>query len=251
MLFVFFILSILVFLNNNFPPVKFVTGAVQNIFVAPKTFLYGLKTTGGSDNSAIKKLTDENSALTKKLIDYDRTKRDNEALRSQFETSQTRNFKMMPTRILGFSGSFTLPGSFVIDKGSSNGVRQGMAVVVGNNLIGKIGRVSTSYSQVLLSINSNFRTLAKTSDKNTPGVARGNDDFILLDRVSVNDSITPKALLLTAGDIGESSFGIPPDLILGKIVSVNRSPSLPFQTAKVESQIRLDRLETVFIVLGF
>lgn len=245
----FSVFAILILLSNNFPALRFISGAIQSIFRAPKSLIYGLKT-GDTDSLQVKKLKDENAKLVQKLIDYDRTLRDNEALRSQFESSEARRYKLMPARILGFSGSFTFPASLVIDRGVSDGIKVNMSVLMQNNLIGKIARVETSYSQVLLLLNGAFTSLAKTSDTNAAGIVRGNDDFILLDHVSVNDTLNTGSILLTAGDIDDSGVGIPPDLVIGKIVSVNRSPSLPFQTAKVESSIKFGQLENVFVVIG-
>jgi len=139
----------------------------------------------------------------------------------------------------------------VIDHGENQKIKSGMAVIVGHNLIGKIGRVTPNFSQVILTVNSEFVTLAKTSDTATPGVAHGDSDFILLDRVSVNDTVNNSTFLLTAGDMNSSGLGIPPELVIGKIVSVNKSPSLPFQTAKIQADIDFGRLETVFVVEEF
>ena len=248
-LLVFLVFAILILLSNNFPPLRFISGAVQNIFRAPKSLIYGLKT-GDTDNLQVKKLKEENAKLVQKLIDYESLRRDNEALRSQFESTETRKYKLLPARILGFSGSFASPTSLVIDRGVSDGIKVNMSVLMQNNLIGKIARVEASYSQVLLPVNGAFTTLAKTSDTNAAGIARGNDDFILLDRVSINDTLNSGSIVLTAGGIDEKGIGIPPDLIIGKIVSVNRSVSLPFQTAKVESSIKFGQLENVFVVIG-
>ena len=249
-LLIFLFLSLLILVSNNFPPLRFISGAVQNIFRAPKSLIYGLKT-GDTDSLQIKKLKEENAKLVRKLIDYDRTRRDNEALRSQFESAQTKQYKLLPARILGFSGSFASPTSLVIDRGLRDGIKVNMSVLMQNNLIGKIGKVTPSYSQVLLPLNGAFTTLAATSDTNAAGIARGNDDFILLDRVSINDTLNTGSILLTAGGIDDSGIGVPPDLVIGKIVSVNRLPSLPFQTAKVESSIKFGQLENVFVVIGF
>lgn len=245
----FLFLGLLILINNNFPPLQFIAGAVGDIFHTPKSLIYSLKTQD-TDSLQIKKLKEENAALITKLIDYERVKRDNEALRSQFESSEIKQYKLLPARILGFSGSFASPTSLVIDRGARDGIKVNMGVLLQNNLIGKIGKVTPSYSQVLLPQNTAFTTLAKTSDTFASGIARGNNDFILLDRVSINDTLNKNSILLTTGDIDNSGIGVPPNLIIGKIVSVNRSPSLPFQTAKVGSSIKFGQLENVFIVIG-
>ena len=76
------------------------------------------------------------------------------------------------------------------------------------------------------------------------------DDFILLERVSVTDPLSKDSLVITAGDLNSDSVGIPPGFVIGKTDSINKSPSLPFQTAKIISKVDFSALETVFVSLG-
>lgn len=244
---IFLILTLVILLNNNFPPLKFLSSGVQSIFSFPKSTLYGLSHVPDSASS----LKKENKELTKKLLNYERLKKDNDALRSQFDSRDASTYTLMPVKVLGFSGNFFQPESLTVDNGSASGVKNGMAVILENNLIGTISKVSEKYSQVMLATNPKFKILAKTSDTGAPGVAQGNTDFILFDKVAVNDKITDGSFLVSAGSINDNGIGVPPDLVIGKIASTNRSKSLPFQTAKVQTPINFIKLETVFIVEKF
>ncbi|HVZ12180.1 MAG TPA: rod shape-determining protein MreC [Patescibacteria group bacterium] len=253
-LFIFLTLSLLILLNNNSWPFSALAAIAQNTFKVPKSIIYGMRSDDNEltgKGSPAEKLKKENLELTQKLLDYDRIKRDNDAFRSQFDTTETKSYTLSPVKVIGFTGSFFQPITLTIDHGSDLGMKTGMAVVEGNNLIGKLGKVTPVFSEVILTINPDFVTLAKASDTGAPGVAHGDQDFILLDRVSINDTINNNTFLLTAGDVGSSGIGIPPELVIGKIVSVNKSPSLPFQTAKIETTIDFSRLETVFVVEKF
>ena len=239
----------MIFFNNNFAPVRIFSLGIQSIFSNPKAALYSLKS-GQLESDQIKQLKNENSDLKKKIIEYESIKRDNEALRSQFETAAADEYKIMPAKIIGFLGTYSAPASFILDQGVQNGIKSGMAVVMQNNLVGKINKVDQLTSQVTLVTDPDFSALAKTSDGKASGIAKGNEDFILLDRVSINDTLSKGILLLSTGDINGQGVGMPPDFVIGKIVSVNRSPSLPLQTAKVQSELNFNRLETVFIITG-
>lgn len=243
--------SLLIFLNNNFPPVKFFSSVVQNIFATPKAFIYGLRTNKDSlSDSEIKKLRGENEKLRKKLVDFERMKRDNEALRSQFETQDTKQYRLLPSRVIGFLGRVTSPTTLVIDRGEGDGVKSGMAAVYENNLVGKVNKVSPSYSQVALANNSISSLVGVTSEGNVPGLVIGQEDFILFDRVAVSEKVLGGETILTKGEINDEGFGIPPNLIIGRVSSVNKNESLPYQSAKVENALQFLRLDTVFIVLG-
>ena len=250
-LIVFLILALFIFFNNSFAPIRFLTSGIQNIFSGPRAALFGLISGAEDESDQLKELREANSKLSKQLIEYERIKRDNEAFRSQFDLSETSSYNLIPARIIGFLGNFSSPSSYIIDQGEKSNVKLGMAVIFENNLVGKISKISDFASQVDLVTSDSFSTLAKTADGRASGIARGNDDFILLDRVSINDSLSKDGILLSSGDVNNSGTGIPPDLIIGKIVSLNRPASLPFQTAKVESDLDFGRLETVFIFNGF
>jgi len=248
-LIVFIGFSLIVLLNNTFVPLSFLTSIAQTIFSAPKEFLYKTKTVVVSGKKVdAEKLIAENSRLTAKLVEFDRLKQDNVALQSQFETPEPPSNSLMPARVVGFLGEFANPITFIIDKGENDGLKKDMAVISGKNLVGKVANVSKNFSQVMLVLHPQFTTLAKSSDSQATGVVRGEGSFILLDTVAITDNLNKEAIITTKGDISQESIGIPQDLIIGKVVSLNKASSAPFQTAKVESFLSFSRLDIVFIM---
>ncbi len=250
-LIVFLIFALLIFFNNDIPPVKFLVTTVQNIFSAPKSAVHNLRTKMGSSsttNLSAEELKKQNDILTQKLLDYEKLKQDNEALRGQFETSEMQNYKLIPVRVIGFLGPFLQPTSLIIDQGESKGVKHGMAVIFKNNLVGKIGQTTSSYSEVILPVDLNFSTIGVTAEGNIAGVVNGQNDFILFDRVATDASIKNGELLLSRGDVDAQGLGVPPGIVIGRVVSVSRNQSLPFQNAKIDSMISFSHLQTVFVI---
>lgn len=245
LLILLFAASILIF---NITSVPILSNLAQKIAGPPKSLLYQTKVIRRDNKD--KELLEENEKLRQKIVDYERLKRDNQVLRDQFETGATREYKLLPARVIGSLGSFTQASGLIIDQGKKTGVKRGMAVVLKSNLLGKVETVSENYSKINLTHNEKFSTLARTSETNALGVARGASDFILFDQVSINDNISISQLLLTKGEINEEGFGIPPDFIIGKISSVNRNESLPNQSAKIGSMIDASRINIVFVVIS-
>src|SRR3990167_3396986 len=227
--------------------IPILSNVAQQIAGPPKSLLYKIRTRelGNKD-----KIELENEKLRQKIVDYERLKRDNQVLRDQFEIGATREYKLLPARVIGSRGTFTRPQALIIDQGKKSGVAPGMAVVLKTNLLGKVETVSENYSKINLTHNEKFETLAITSETNALGVARGADDFILFDQVSINDNIGIGQLLLTRGEINGEGFGIPPDFIIGKISEVDKNESLPNQSAKIESMIDASRINIVFVVIS-
>ena len=222
-LLVFLILSIVILLINSLTPVKFVSSIFQSIFSIPRVAIYSLRTSISSDESLeIKKLKDENAAILKKFLDYQKLKGDNEALRSQFETGESASYKLIPARVVGFSGNNTMPHSLIIDLGQKSGIMPGEAVIYKNNLIGKVDLVEGVYSRVILTHNPKFSTLGQTLENNALGIIKGQGDFILLDHVSISDRLKVGEAVVTRGDLNEKGVGVPAGLTVGKMEAISR-----------------------------
>ena len=237
--------SVFIFKITSIP---ILSSLAQRLAGPPKSLLYQMRIIRADDKD--RKLAEENEKLRQKIVDYERLKRDNQVLRDQFETGATREYKLLPARVIGLRGTFTRPQALIIDQGKKSGVAPGMAVVLKTNLLGKVETVSENYSKINLTHNEKFSTLARTSETNALGVARGAEDFILFDQVSINDNMKIGQLLLTRGEINEEGFGIPPDFIIGKISEVDKNESLPNQSAKIESMIDASRINIVFVVIS-
>lgn len=252
LLVVFLIITLSILLTTNSSITSSLSGFVQNVFSSPKAAIYNAKVkTSPGENSEIERLKNENTALLKNFIDYEKMKRDNEALRNQFETGETQTYSLMPAQIIGFLGSHSSPRALVINLGKNNGIATGQAVIYKNNLVGKIDRVSNSYSRIQLVQNDKFSTIGMAAENGSTGVVKGQNDFILLDNIAVSDKIVKGETIISKGDINDQGIGIPGGLVIGRISGVSRQESMPFQTAKVKSSINVASLTTVFVVLGF
>lgn len=248
----FLAFAFLLFLLRGLPLFNGLYSGVQNVFSGPKSAIYKLKTgIVGGENSEMERLKKQNDSLSKKFADYTKTIRDNEALRSQFETVETSEYKLLPAEIIGFIGRLNEPSEFVIRVGKNNGVKRGMAVISGLDLVGKISQVSESYSRVVLLSNEAFTEVARTSENGSLGIVTGHRDFILLAQVSIKDKISENELVMTRGAGETIDSLVPAGLRIGKVTSIYKNASMPYQTARLSSSVNISKLETVFVVLGF
>ncbi len=245
-LLIFILVSILLIFNNSNFLVSSFSSFAQSLSSGPRQIITSFKTGFFGESQEIEKLKQENKKLQEQFVDYQKIKQDNDALRSQFADFQTSTVKLIPAKIVGFMGKEKTPQIFVVDQGKNSNVKEGMGVVSGRHLVGKIKKVLDNFSQVETVFNPEFSTTIKTSDNNSSGVVRGKEEFVLLDKVSSTDKIDKNELVLTKGEF-QSNFGIPEGLIIGKITSVNNNKSAPFQTAQVSSLLYFSKLQTVFI----
>lgn len=219
---------------------------MQQFVSYQKTLIYSLGKK--NDKSEISKLKKQINELNSRVADYELLKRDNDALRSQFESSGEESQALVGASILGFTGDNNFPDTLVINVGEKENIRMGMAVVFQKYLVGKISKVSKNFSVVETVLNPRFKTLAKVPSKNANGIIVGTREFMLLDKVVITDEIEKDANVVTRGEVSSSGIGIYPDIIIGKITNVSKNEAAPFQSARVEPVIDFSRLTKVFVV---
>lgn len=220
---------------------------LSSLFSVPRASLHSLVYADRSSDE-ISSLRSENTKLKEKMQEFNTLKRDNEALRSQFEDTTVLDSQLLPAKVVGFKGTPQNPTSFILDQGSQSGIKKGMPVVVGQQLVGKISQVNPYFSEVVLVVHKEFTTIAESGENNSPGIIQGFDEFILFDHVVITDTISKKETVITKGELDRNGVGIPPGLIIGEITKVNKSDTKPFQNATVKSLLQLSSLSTVFVL---
>lgn len=240
----FILLSLIVYLYAQSPIAKNLQGVVQGVFSKPKEFIYSLRHSEEKE-SDIKK---ENKKLSEKLVNYELMKRENDALKSQFDISSDYSQGLVGAKIVGFLGERALPTAFVINAGEDQKIQKGMPVISDKYLVGKIEKVSKKYSVVITPLNPNFSTLAKLPETGAQGILVGSEEFMVFDRVVITDNLEEGGIIVTKGEVKENGIGILPDIIIGKIKSISKNETSPFQSAQVLPIINYSRLLTVFII---
>ncbi|OGH11058.1 MAG: hypothetical protein A3B38_02635 [Candidatus Levybacteria bacterium RIFCSPLOWO2_01_FULL_36_13] len=240
-------LTLVLFIFSKLQVLNFAGNFVQNIFAPFESAARNIFIGNSSD------LQKENIELAKKLVDQQKLIQDNKALRDQFQTSGINTQNLTAASIIGspsFIPGVSNPENLILDKGVKNGVRKGQAVIYKDNLIGIIKKSNDNYSIVATLGLPSFSLTAKTQN-DASGIIRGQDGGqIILENVLLSERISKNDLVVTLGNINEGGFGVLPNLIIGKIVSVNKNASSLFQTAKIEPLIDISTLSTVFIVIN-
>lgn len=211
--------------------------------------ILGLK---GAQNKEIKKIIGENLKLQKELSDKKNLLSENKALRDQFNSSSSNSQSLTPAKVVGFPGfipGISLPEYLILDKGKSDEIREGDSVVVGNYLVGKIVKTTDRNSKVELVVNKNSSFTAKVKDADISGVmtGKGNGEMVL-DNVLLTQNLKKDSQILTKGNKNEKGEGYPPDIVVGKIISIEKKSSNLFQRAKVQSPVDFKNLEYVFVL---
>lgn len=244
---IFLFLSILIFGLAKMGYIGGVVSLLETVILPVEKTFYSLKNIVFKDQSdeKLKKLEEENIIFVRKLADFQNIIKENNALKDQFQTSNPKSTNLLPAKIVGGMQEY-----LIVDKGKKDNVKNGLAVVFKDNLVGKVVKVSEKVSRIDIVTNKDFSFTAETSETLAQGIIKGDGEDQVLENVLLSEELKVSDLVLTKGDLDVNGVGFPQGLIAGKIISVDKKPSSLFQSAKVKSLINFKRLEMVFIVIN-
>lgn len=238
-----FVISLILFFLSIAGLLNGLTGFIEQGSVPLQRLVFGF-VRNRQDPSEASNLRLENAKLTEELAKKESVENEIGALRDQFRTTNPPTSNLLPAKVVGLTSD-----KITIDKGQEDGVEKGDVIVLKDNLIGRIIRVSKRVSTAELITSPNFSLTAKGKNSESLGVIKGSENGILLNNVVLSEKLLKGDLVMTKGNIDERGLGIPPDLIIGKVISVNKKASSLFQTAEVKSLFDFSTLETVFIIV--
>lgn len=251
---ILFFLSLIIFFFSQRDWLKGVTGIIEGITLPIKqsSFRFFHSYYIGDKNSELARLKDENRNLKLQVMKLGALEKDNRALRDQFFIGNPSPKNLLPVFIVGMPGF--LPGvsvldKIIIDKGSEDKVKVGSSIVFKDNLVGRVVKTSSHLSVVYLLNNKEISFMAKTVKTSALGVVKGTGGSLVLGNVLLSDTLQRGDMVVAKGDMQADGRGYPPDLVVGKIVSVNKKASSLFQSAEIESLLDVSKLEMVFVVI--
>lgn len=188
------------FIENT---LKYVTTFTNKVIIYPFKIYNNDKNIDQSKSYLIQK--NVNESLEKEV----------EELKKQLELNKTlTEYKAINATILSRNKSYWF-NNMIIDKGSKNGIKEGMAVITKNGLVGKISKVYKTSSEIKLitSDDTNYKVSVsiKTNDSENIGILNGYDPkngLIKITGVDKNSKVDIDNEVLTSGLGGVFPGGI-------------------------------------------
>lgn len=139
--------------------------------------------------------------------------------------------------------------SIIIDKGTTDGIRVGMPVESSRGLVGIIYRAAPNFSQVALITDNASAIPARLGNSRATGILSGGGlgGPLTMDWVDLKYNLEIGEVVLTSG-LGGS---FPQDIVVGRVIEVNRSEANLFQQAVVQPATDFENLEIVFVITNF
>ena len=170
---------------------------------------------------------------------------ENDMLRSQLELLPRQQYDLVSATITSQDPS-GLGNWITIDKGSNDGITQGMPVIFSKGiLVGRIQDVFADSSSVMLLTNPKSTVNVATTESQAEGVARGEYGLgLILDMVLQTDTINSGDSVVTSGIGGD----IPKGLFVGTLQDVHPTDDHLFQQATINMPLQVSKLQIVFVI---
>lgn len=190
-------------------------------------------------------LANENLELHGKLAKMSQLEEENDFLKEKLHLIGKKSWETNLAYIIG--RDFENNRSFVIDKGSRDGITVGMPVILkGEVVVGKISNVNYNSSTVKTIIDTQSKIAALTASSKISGLAQGLGSDIALNLIAKNKSPEVGDLIISSGVDGLWPRG----LIIGKIKNVRSEETTVFNSADIELLADFRDFNSVFVILN-
>lgn len=203
------------------------------------------------------------------IFRYDRLQAENARLRQQLEeaegdTLEARDARRELQALLDLEGLAsvgdipsvaarvvsTSPSNFeltvVVDRGGSSGIAEGMPVVAGTGLVGRVVDVSRTRATILLLSDSTFRVGVRLPNDDVGVVqGEGEGEALSVDLVEPSTPVKKGDVVVTSG-LQQSRF--PPGIPVGRVRATRTDPGALRQKVRVDPVVDLGRLRFVKVL---
>jgi rod shape-determining protein MreC len=187
----------------------------------------------------------ENDALKLTIAELQSRAAEADRLAALLNFKQTHEKVPMVTGRVIAASAGTASRTVEIDRGERDGVRRNMAVITPDGAVGKVIEVYRDTSQVLLLTDKDGGAGAMLVGTRTQGPVGGTGEpTMLMKYVATEENVPVGEKIVTSG----MDRIFPRDIPIGTVVEVKAGN--PFKQIRVQPAAKLDRLETVIVLLS-
>jgi rod shape-determining protein MreC len=156
--------------------------------------------------------------------------------------------ELLPVRVIARDPS-PFVQAITLDRGTDDGVKEGMTIITWRGVVGRVSRVSPTSSKVLLitDTSSSISGRVQTSESRVTGIVRGRPEGgLLMQRIPQEETLQTGETVVT------SDFGglMPEGLVIGQIIQIRRKDVDVLQEAVIEPSADLKQLERLYVLLS-
>jgi rod shape-determining protein MreC len=193
------------------------------------------------ENRLLREIIEEMKRERIQLLEF---QGENSRLRSLLGFKKDFQKPLLPAEVIGkdLSGWFQ---TVVIDRGTRDGIEEGMAVVSVQGVVGQIMESSKSFARVLLITDPNSAVAALVQRTRARGIVKGNGrQMCRLEYLHRSDEVEPGDLILSSGLDGVYPKGVP----IGTVLKAEKRDPELFQRVEILPSADFRRLEDVMVL---
>lgn len=193
------------------------------------------------ENKNLKKKINE---LKASLVSYQEGYQEAQRLKKLLAISDHYQYRFISARVIGREQA-ALSRTVVINKGSSDGLKNGMPVIAYPGLIGRLIDVSWHTSRVLLFIDENSNIDAIVQRNRTQGIITGaGSRGMVLKYISKTQDVQKGDIIISSGMGGV----FPKGWLIGQVIHVDKQDAGLFLNIEVAPFVDLSKLEELLIL---
>jgi rod shape-determining protein MreC len=171
---------------------------------------------------------------------------ENQRLRRLLELREQIAGDLVTARVIGRDAT-GLSQTLLLDRGKSDGLVTGAAVVAPEGIVGQVFQLSPTVARVLLITDHNSGVDALVQRSRVRGIAEGNvDGGVALKFIKRTDDVQIGDKVVTSGLDGI----FPKGFLIGEVTAINKRGQSMFQSVEVTPIVSFDRLEEALISRG-
>jgi len=192
------------------------------------------------------KLTKEVEFLKQKLVNLEEVSSENERLKKLLSLKEETSYKVIAAKVIGRSVD-SWSSQIIIDKGSSQGIKEGLVVISYAGLVGRIKEVSLSTAKVMLLNDLNMAVAAMVQRSRQEGLVSGTLSPNLIMRYLPKDSdVKISDTVITSG----LTPLYPKGLLIGTVVQIGEEFSGLSRYCIIKPAVNLSSIEEVLIIIS-
>jgi len=183
--------------------------------------------------------------LEGKLAAIGESQRENERLRQILSFSAQTRLSGVAARVIGADASGWI-GGLVIDRGSRDGIKPGMAVVHAGGVVGQVASTGSSSARVLVLYDHSSGVDAIVESSRARGVLEGVGEVLCELKFVTKDAAVKSGDNVVTSGLDQV---YPKGLRLGTVTDVATSSGALFQTIEVKPAVDFSRVEEVLVLI--
>ena len=199
-----------------------------------------------ASDATLTALREQNEELRQLLAQADEYKLEVERLQALLNMKSDQGVEGIAAKVVGRSIE-AWDQTITINVGTADGVESGMTVMGSSGVIGQISRADEHRSEVRLLTDPNSGAAVMIQATRAGGIVRGSlEGLLYLEDIDVSQIPEVGDVVITSGLGGSYEAG----LMVGTVVSVNKSTSNATGTIVVDPNDSVSALEEVIVVTG-